>query len=194
MTLVGRPAPANRALTPVVGTLLLVGVTVLLAAVVATAAFGHAAATAEPAPTVAQSAAEYETYAAGGGRYREQVLRLTHLAGDTLAVADLELVVDASDACGKVGRLVNLPAAGDSLRPAGEYVRGDDLFDNSYDAVEGPIGTGDVDDDGAWSAGETAQFRLATSECRLAPGETLTVRVVHAPTGSVVVAERVRAD
>ncbi|QIO23765.1 type IV pilin [Haloarcula sp. JP-L23] len=184
----------ERAVTPVVAVVLLVALVVVLAASVTAATVGYASDLRGPAPTVAQSSGEFERYATGGGRYTDQIVRVTHLAGDPLRVADLELVVDASDACGKSGRLVNLPATGDDLRPTDEYVRGDDVFDNAYDAVEGPIGTGDVDDDGTWSAGETAQFRLATSECPLDAGERFTVRLVHTPTGAVLVEESMTAS
>lgn len=183
-------APGCRAVTPVVGVVILVALTVVLAAMVSAAALAYADELADPAPTVARSSGEYDRYATGGGRYTEQVVRITHEAGDTLTVANLELVVDA---CGRTGRLVNLPVDGDDPRPATRYVRGEDVFDNSYGAIEGPIGTGDVDDDGEWSAGETTQFRLATGECALESGDSITVRVVHTPTGSVLIAESIRA-
>jgi len=177
-----------------VGTVLLVGLALLLAAAVSATALGFADELTGVAPTVAQSSGTYERYASGGGRYDEQVVRVTHEAGDTLTVRDIEIAVDASDACGKTGRLVNLPASGDDPRPTGEYVRGDDVFDNAANSVEGPIGTGDVDDDGEWSAGETVQFRLSTRECPLDTGDRFTVRVVHIPTDSVVIDQPVRAD
>ena len=195
-----RPVPprqscplTERALSPVVGVVLLVGITLLLAATVSVTALGFTDELTGVAPTVAGSSGTYERYTTGGGRYTEQVVRLTHEGGDTLTVSDVELVVDASDACGKTGRLVNLPASGDDPRPTSRYVRGDDIFDNSANSVEGPLGTGDIDDDGEWSAGETAQFRLATSDCPLQPGETVTVRVVHTPTNAVLVEQSVGA-
>ena len=186
------PAP-ERAVSPVVGVVLLVGLTLLLAASVSATALGFTDELTGTAPVVSQSSGTYEHYASGGGRYTGQVVRITHEGGDTLTVADLELVVDASDACGKTGRLVNLPVDGDDPRPTSRYVRGDDVFDNAANSVEGPIGTGDVDDDGEWSAGETAQFRLATGACRLDPGETVVVRIVHGPTGTTVVDQPIRA-
>lgn len=188
--MVPRSPTDDRGLTPVIGVVLLVAVTLLLAATVSATVLGATADLTEPAPTVAQASGEFDRYASGGGRYTEQVIRITHLAGDTLTVSNLELAVDATDACGRSGRLVNLPVPGDDPRPAARYVRGDDIFDNSANSVEGPIGTGDVDD-GEWSAGETAQFRLATSACRLGPGETVTVRVVHTPTNAVLIDQSV---
>jgi len=185
-------SPTDRAVTPVVGVVAVLGLTMLLAATASVAALGYADKLTGVAPTVSQSSGTYERYAAGGGRYDEQVVRITHEGGDTLTVADVELVVDASGACGKTGRLVNLPVEGDDPRPTSRYVRGEDVFDNAANSVEGPIGTGDVDDDGEWSAGETAQFRLSTSECPVGSGETITVRLVHTPTDAVVVSESLR--
>lgn len=185
--------PDQRAVSSVVAVVLLLGLTVAIAGSVSAFALGYADDVTASVPTVAHSSGEYETYRTGGGRYTAQVVRVAHLGGETLRVRELEIVLDASDACGKIGRLVNLPADGDDLRPTTEYVRGADIFDNSYDAVEGPIGTGDVDDDGEWTAGETAQFRVSTSECSLDSGDRLVVRVVHAPTNSIVIEERIRA-
>lgn len=190
--LIGR-YPDDRAVSPVVGVVVLVGLTLVLAATLSATAFGLSDELTGTAPTVAGSGGTYDRYAGGGGRYDGQVVRITHEGGDTLTVADLALVVDASDACGKTGRLVNLPAEGDDPRPTGRYVRGDDIFDNAANSVEGPIGTGDVDDDGEWSAGETAQFRLATRACRVESGETVVVRIVHAPTDAVVFEQSIGA-
>lgn len=187
-----RTLSTDRATSPVVGVALLVGIALVLAATVSATALAFADDLAGPAPTVSQASGEYDRYATGGGRYTGQVIRVTHRGGSTLTVADLELAVDATDACGHSGRLVNLPIPGDDPRPTSRYVRGDDIFDNSANAVEGPIGTGDVDDDGEWSAGETAQFRLATGACRLTGGDTVTVRIVHTPTESVVVTALIR--
>ena len=184
---------AERAVSPVVGVGVLVGLTLLLAVSLSATTLGFTDELTDPAPTVAAASGSYDRYAAGGGRYDEQVVRITHEGGDTLTVADLAIAVDASDACGKTGRLVNLPIEDDDPRPTTRYVRGDDIFDNSADSVEGPIGTGDVDDDGEWSAGETAQFRLATSECRVDSGDTILVRLVHTPTDSVLVDQPIRA-
>jgi flagellin-like protein len=187
-------SPADRGVSPVIGVVLLVALALLLAATVSVTALSFADGLTGAAPTVAQSSGTYERYAGGGGRYTQQVVRLTHAGGDTLTVGDLEIVVDASGACGKTGRLVNLPADGDDPRPTSNYVRGDDIFDNAANSVEGPIGTGDVDDDGEWSAGETAQFRLATRACRVDDGDSIVVRIVHTPTDAVVVTQRLSGN
>lgn len=131
----------------------------------------------DPAPVVGQSSGDLTTQDGNGGG----IVNITHIAGDTLVAADLEIVVDA--ACGKTGRLVNLPAEGDDPNPESEYVRGEDVFDNSANSVSGPIGEAG----GEWTPGETVTFRLASSECALTRGDTITVRVVHTPSRTVVI-------
>lgn len=46
------------------------------------------------------------------------------------------------------------------------------------------------DTDGVWSAGETVTLRIDESEVSLALGAAITVRVVHAPSGSTVLTRR----
>jgi FlaG/FlaF family flagellin (archaellin) len=179
----------SRASATVIGTVLLVAVVVVLSATAATYILGASGDTPRPAPTVAQSSGEFVPQAGDSGG----VVRITHLGGDTLTVSALEIVVDAQASCGKVGRLVNLPAPGGDPRPTSEFVRGDDIFDNSYNSVSGPIGEDGVSVDGEWSSGETATFRLASTECSLASGETITVRVVHTPTNTVIIRESLTA-
>ena len=130
---------ASRGVSSVVATILLVAVVVILAATVSVFVLGVADDVDEAAPTVAQSSGELVTQDGNDGG----IVRLTHEGGDSLTVSNLEIVVDAREACGKTGRLVNLPAEGGDPRPTAEYVRGDDVFDNSYNSVSGPIGEAD---------------------------------------------------
>ncbi|QGN07661.1 type IV pilin [Halorhabdus sp. CBA1104] len=176
---------SSRAATPVVGNILLVAIVVVLAATAATFALGVAEDGTQPGPIVGQSSGELliqDGY--DGGK-----VNITHVAGDTLSASDLEIAVDAQAACGKSGRLVNLPADGGDPQPESEYVRGEDIFDNSANAVGGPIGEAG----GQWTAGETATFRIAGTPCQLNSGETITVRVVHTPTNAVVIEQTLSA-
>jgi FlaG/FlaF family flagellin (archaellin) len=179
----------SRASSTVIGNVLLIAVVVVLAGTASAYVFGVTDGPPDPAPTVAQSTGELVPQAGNDGG----IVRLTHRGGDTLTVAAIEIVVDAQAACGKSGRLVNLPASGGDPRPTSEFVRGDDIFDNSYNSVSGPIGEDGVSVDGEWSSGETATFRLAGSECRLGDGEAITVRVVHTPTNAVVIKQTLTA-
>nr|WP_255246150.1 type IV pilin [Halolamina sp. CBA1230] len=157
----------------------------ILASTVSVFVFGVADDVDEAAPTVAQSSGELVVQDGDDGG----IVRLTHAAGDPLTVSNLEIAVDAQEACGKTGRLVNLPASGGDPNPTSEYVRGDDVFDNSYNSVGGPIGEAG----GEWEVGETVTFRLAKSECPLESADTITVHVVHTPTDSIVIEKTLSA-
>ena len=177
----------TRAVTSTVAVVLLVAVTVIVAATVSATVFGVGSDLRRPGPTVAESSGDLAADVSGDD---DQTVALTHEAGDTLDVSEIEIVVRA---CGMQGRLVNLPAQGGDPQPTGEYVEGDDLFDNSANSVSGPIGEDEKIVDGRWTAGETETFRIADSECELAPGDRATVRVVHEPTGTVVIKETLTA-
>ncbi|MGB9987338.1 type IV pilin [Salarchaeum japonicum] len=168
-----------RAVSPVIGNILLVAIVVILAATISMFALGVTDELTQPSPTVGHASAELVMQ----DGYEGGTVRIRHIAGDTLSASDLEIAVNAQDACGKSGRLVNLPASGGDPVPTSEYVRGNDIFDNSYNSVSGPIG----ETSGEWSAGETAAFRIAGTECQLNHGDTIVVRVVHTPTNSVII-------
>ncbi|WP_246308338.1 type IV pilin [Halosimplex rubrum] len=172
---------SSRAVSPVIANILMVATVVILAATVSVFALGFVDEANQPGPVVGQSSGELLTQDGFDGG----IVNITHVAGDTLSASALEIAVDAQGACGKSGRLVNLPASGGDPVPTSEYVRGDDIFDNSYNSVGGPIGEAG----GQWQAGETATFRIAGTPCQLDSGDTITVRVVHTPTNSVVIKE-----
>ena len=129
-----------------------------------------------------------------GNGSTHSTVELTHRAGDNLTVTELELTVSAEGACGKSGRLVNLPAPGGDPSPASEYVRGDDIFETSDDSVTGPIGEDNVSVDGTWSPGETATFRLDGEACPLDTTNEIIVRIRHTPTNAVLTQLRLTAE
>lgn len=104
-----------------------------------------------------------------------------------MSVGAIEVVVDATDACGKRARIVDLPTT--TLGPAN--VEGADIFD--YFSPDGGV-LDASETDGTWAVGDTARFRLASSECRLEAGDRIAVRVVHLPSGQVIVAETLTAS
>lgn len=178
----------TRGVTSTVAVVLLVAVTVIVAATVSATVLGLGSELREPGPTVGESSGQLIADAPGSS---DQTVRITHEAGDPIPVAEIEIVVQA---CGEQGRLVNLPAADGDPRPTVDYVEGDDVFDNSFNAVSGPIGEDGRTVDGQWTAGETATFRIANGACSLDAGDTAVVRIVHEPSGSVVIAERLTAS
>lgn len=173
----------SRGASPVVAVVLLVAVVTILATTVSVVAIGFADQVDEPVPVVARSSGALVSDVAGG---TDQTVTLAHEGGEAVPVADLEIAVDAGDACGATARLVALPT--NRLRTGN--VEGDDILDNSYGGIGGEI---DTSGDGTWTAGESVWFRLASTECRLDEGDRLTVRVVHTRSGGVVVEETLTA-
>lgn len=165
----------DRAVSPVVAVTVLVAVVFVLAAAVGAAtlaASDHLSALPPHAVIAGEPVAPHSAPMGG-------IVRLTHRAGAELAVADLAIVVDASDACGKVGRLVGLPlGAGNDIDPAN--VRGADVFDGrSVRRFGSPPHVLLAD---RWERGQTAVFRIPRTDCPLTTGDRLGVRIVHRPT------------
>jgi FlaG/FlaF family flagellin (archaellin) len=173
---------SERGLSSVVGTVTVVVLVVVLATGVLAAGLAMDSLGAPPTATIDASDA---TAACPGCGLHDQTIELTHRGGDPLAVEDLALVVVAPGH--DPARLVDLPLSGNCLGDS--HVEGPDLFDGRCGRVAGPLTTVGGDADGTWSAGETATFRLRKGAVRLDDGQSVTVRVVHAPSGSVV-AER----
>jgi flagellin-like protein len=173
---------AERGQSEVLGEVLLVGVAVVVAAVLSLGALGFGEEVDDPAPTVAESSGEL---VADDGRFGNQRVRIYHEAGDPVRVENVEIAVDASDACGKRGRIVNLPT---NTIDADENVRGPDIFDGRTGQAKGAL------DDEVFAAGDVFDFRLTSGTCELDPGDRITVRVVHTPSGAVIVEARLTAN
>ncbi|MFB6096671.1 MAG: type IV pilin [Haloferacaceae archaeon] len=138
----------DRGTSPVVGVVLLVGVTVVVAAVVGTAALGVASdAQAATGPTVSLG------LAVEGDR-----IALTHVAGEPLDVRDLRLRIAVD------GRaLAHQPPV---------------PFFAARGFRSGPTGPFNPATAPTWRVGQTASLRLAeTNRPRIEPGSTVEVRV-----------------
>lgn len=156
------------------GVVVLVGVTVTLAAIVgAFAALGRA--NTDTAPRTAFTATVDPTDGYPDG----QRLTVTHAAGDPLAVADLVLVVTVERVDARV-RLSGFP----TRRLTGANLDGGDVFDNSYAGVDGALDAAHTD--GEWTSGEVAAIRFAQSDLDVRRGDRVRVRVVHRPTNAVL--------
>ncbi len=171
---------ANRGLSSVVGILTVVALVVVLATGVLTA--GMAMATLGDPPPAAVIEAEATTAACSGCGPNDQVIRLRHRNGDPLPMADVTLVISAP--AHDPVRLVDLPLSTNCLQDS--HVEGPDIFDGRCGRVGGSLTAVGSDSTESWRAGETVRFRLQKSALRLAPGNDVTVRVVHTPSDSVI--------
>jgi flagellin-like protein len=180
---------SSRAVTPVVSNILLVAIVVVLAATISVLALGFTEKTTETGPVVGESTGTLESNGAGSDN---GFVRIRHVAGDSIQTSNMEVVVDATAACGKHGRLVNLPVDGAGGNAIGENnIEGDDIFDERPPYLGGPDKSALHEPE--YASGEAILFRIPNSDCPLQNGDQVTVRVVHTPTSSVVIEETLTA-
>ncbi|WP_323674386.1 type IV pilin N-terminal domain-containing protein [Halorubellus sp. PRR65] len=177
---------SERGVSSVVAAVLMVAVTVIMAAAVGSFALEFSGVEQQPAPQVANADAKF--LVTGGGT--DQTVRITHRGGDTVDVADLEIVVSFSDSP-KRSRLVGIPT---KKVGAGDY-EGDNIWDGRAGiGVAGALSRSDpAGSDGEWSAGEYIQFRTKSGAVDVKSGEHVYVTVVHEPSGKVLLERSLRA-
>jgi FlaG/FlaF family flagellin (archaellin) len=163
-----------RATSSVVGVVLLVGLTVTLAAA-GGAALTFGSALGEPPPRAAFEA----TLDATDGWPEGQLLRLVHDSGEPVPVEAVALVVEL-DRTGARARLSGFP----TRRLTDENVRGSRIFDNGYAGVDGALDAAHTD--GVWSSGESTSVRIAQGDLDVRPGDRARVTVVHTPTNAIL--------
>lgn len=173
-----------RATSSVIGVVLLIGIVVITGGVFGVFALDFWDDLNDPAPNVAESSGEFELEP----DYPDnQIVRITHIAGEVVAVEEIEIIVRASgpDAdLPKETRLIDLPASGSSLNS--ENIQGDLVEQGS-----GRDQVIDGDDGVVWSSGDTIQFRIKTGEADFREGESpaadeLEVVIVHTPSDTII--------
>lgn len=178
---------SNRGVSPVVGIVLLVALTTLLASTVGAFAFGFDPV--EPGPHVTTSTETLVAYDHADGD-REQRLRVRHEGGAPVNASALALVVTV-ERSGERARISGIPVDANKLDAAN--VDGTPFLDLSHGEAVGSLSTAPPDVDGVWSAGDTLGVRIVSSAAALVPGDTVTVRVVHVPSGQTVARETLTA-
>lgn len=202
----GHPSNATesaRAVSPVIGVVLLVAVTVVLAGTVVGFFLGADSGLRQPAPQIAQAKADLDVQDGFGGG----IVTVTHQGGDPATVADVRIVVDTSDVTDcSVDRAVieNLPA---TARFGGTLGYDDEnLANNANDGTDdnSPISQGassskwsagalHTDTGETFAVGDSFQFRLTVSECEMESGETVRITVVHEPSKQSIITVSVTA-
>lgn len=177
----------ERAVSSVVAVVLMVAVTVIMAAAVGSFALDIAGVQHEPVPQIANADAELVADVAGGD---DQTVRIAHRGGDTVTVSNLEVVVTFSDST-KRSRLTGVPT---KKIDSTDY-DGDDIWDGSYGGIGGALASNEpAGSDGEWSSGEALVFRIANGDVSLDPGDRVTVTVVHEPSGKVILERTLTAS
>jgi len=184
----------DRAVAPVISTILLVAIAVILAATISVFVLGFGEEVEETAPVVGQSSGEFVGDISGSN---DQIVRIRHVAGDSIDVSNMEIVVST---CGKTTRITNLPAT----RYTPTYIPFDENrnFEGDQDLIsEGQPGQSwnagvlHEDTDNTFKADAEFEFRInnAPNGCDLSPGDRVTVRVIHVPTNAVVIEQELTA-
>lgn len=176
-----------RGVSPVIGVILMVAITVILAAVVAAFALGVGEGTNEAAPTVGQTTGSLASNDVSDGG----IVRIGHEAGDSIETSNIEIQVDASDPCGKQGRLVSLPVNTNNAVDSGN-IENDNIFD------ERPLSLAPIDasalHEPEFSAGQELVFRIPNSDCSIRDGDEVLITVIHTQTDTVIFEETLTAS
>jgi flagellin-like protein len=188
----------DRAVTPVISTILLVAVVVIIAATISVLVLGFGENVQNPGPVVGQSTGELEPVDGSSGG----IITVTHVAGDPVEVENMEVIVDASDACGKRTRMANLPASF-----SGQYYPGRQLDESNFQGNENLLAEGflpqfdqekwdarllmDTENDpttvdNTFDAGDSFQLRIAKGGCNLDTGDQVSIFVVHTQSNSII--------
>jgi flagellin-like protein len=187
---------SERAVSPVIGVIFMIAVTVIVATVAGVVLFGFVADVQEPAPNVAETSGEFEPGA------DDQVVRITHIAGDSVPVEEIEIIVRASgpgDDLPLEARLVNLPAEGSDLDSVN--IEGDTGIVYEGFGETGPSDPNQViiedypTDDNTWDAGDMIRFEINVAADFRDPvpdynedaeADTLEVIIVHTPSNGII--------
>lgn len=183
----------HRAVSSVISVVLMVAVVVILSATVSLAVLNSTEDPNEPAPTVAQASGDFIPGA------DDQEVRVTHLAGDSVRVENIEIIVRASGpGVDTEERLINLPA--DDSDIDGDNLQEDNgLISKGY-GESGPADPNKViiedypSDDNVWDAGETIQFEINVggADFRSQPNRTgpdadeLKVTIIHTESNAIL--------
>ena len=182
----------DRAVTPVIAIILMVAVLIVLAAAISVTFLGVTEDINEPAPNVADTTGEF--IPGGGGD--EQVVRITHTAGDSVGVENIEIIVRASGpGVDEEVRLIDLPGDGHFTRSLDdENIEGNDDFIDQGGTNPLLGYSGDqvivVEDSNVWTASDTIQFSVNSGEADFREGESeadeLEVIIVHTPSNAIL--------
>jgi flagellin-like protein len=175
----------DRAVTPVIATILMVAVMIVLAATISVFFFGVTEDINEPAPNVADTKGEFEIEGDWRGT---QIVQITHVSGDNVAVEQIEIVVRASGPdVDTEARLVNLPAEGTTLDA-------ENLNDPNNLIDDGNINRNSIiidEDSNVWATGSTITFRINTGVADFRKGEDpeadeLEIIIVHTESNTII--------
>ncbi len=187
----------RRAVSPVVAVVLTVAIVVVIGASVGAVGFGLADDLSEPAPSVAESNGELRTQEG----YDGGIVRITHVAGDSVQVSNIEIAVtvDGTEETRRA-RIQNLPATAVNFGFEGfenaNLEKGDESFisKGTYSSTW-DIGALHEMNSNTLSAGSSFEFRInGATGIELSSGDRVTVRIIHTPSDAIIIRQDLMAD
>lgn len=179
----------ERGVSPAIAVLLMAAVAIILAASIGAFVLGFGEETREPAPNVAETTGEFAVAPPDKDAGGNQTVRITHVAGESVDVEDIEIAVTAiGPSLDTEARLVDLPAEGGSIDK--KNLEGNaSLIDKSSGSSRVIVN----DDSNLWTAGDTIEFRINTGDdddgADFRPdggADELEVSIVHTPSNAIV--------
>lgn len=185
----------NRGASSVISVILMVAVVAILAATVSVFVFDFGERINQPAPNVADTTGEFVIDDPDPDN--NQLVRITHLGGDSVAVEKIEVVIRVSGPdVDTEARLINLPAERSDLDQVN--IEGDaSIIDKSF-GKSGPSHPNQVivedfpTDNNIWNAGETIQFRVNTGAADFSKppsydnADKLKIIIIHTPSNAII--------
>ncbi|SFB95581.1 flagellin N-terminal-like domain-containing protein [Halobiforma haloterrestris] len=179
-----------RGTSSVVGVVLLVAITVILAGSVGAFVFSLGDTPSEPGP-IAGVTTDATFTLSGTASCDEEVVRLRHVAGDPIDVTDMEVTVRIRGG-DMEATLTDLPSENSSLDD--DHVDGDaDVIDQSGCAGGAIVDSSDGSPE--WTSGSAIEFRVnhGSSTTDLESGDEVEILVTDTDGGTVVVSETLTA-
>ncbi len=169
----------EKAVSPVIGVILMVAITVILAAVIASFVFGLGA----KAPKAAPQASLTVTADANATTYRSSELTntsdliiITHQGGENIPWTDIKVIVEANNVSAVTNDNALTYPDPDSTQGYGWYK--DEISSNEF-----------------WEPGEKLVVGFNnTAKNEFDPGETVTIKVLHTPSNQMILSTQVAAQ
>ena len=174
----------DRGVSPVIGAVLMLAVVVIVGAAVGVFVFGLAGQQNDPSPNIFRVTSSLDGVGAGG----DPVIRISEKGGDTVTISEntIDVVIAVEGAtCNAQTRLFDPTTS--TIGP--DDFEGDDIL--VAGGLGGVFGTGS---DSKWQSGDDIEIRISDSKCSLVDGDTVTYKIVHKPSATIIAEKELIAE
>lgn len=185
-----------RGITPVVGVVILIAIVVVSGATVFGLITEFSDQQRDPAPVAGQLSGEFVSHDISPSKYEGGVVTITHDSGEPVQIKNIEIDVDATDACGKTGRLINLPGPTPKRYiTTPQYLpfndgnfekKSNSIFTQGTGQEKWDAGALHKDTGELYVAGDSFQFRIGKTDCEIIGSDSIHVKMIHTPTNTIL--------